>query len=191
MSAPDGSSSNAAEQRDSEGLSVTKGVMERGLGRDLNITVIAALLSLIVALSTSVVTSRIAAGNALKEARRDREREAIIRLQLALLRETDTTIAVVAEGLPAEFTVVQGVEPITTDPVSDRVIAYLSAQRECDAARDAVADANIKAASREVSDLNARVARARSLEEAERYDSELRKASQKAIKLMNETLRKL
>ena len=151
MSTSDGSTPNAVKREDSTGLSAKKGVMERGLGRDFNITVIAALLSLVVALTTTMITSRIAAGNALKEARRDQEREAIVRLEQALLRETHATFAVVAEGVPAKFPPVG--DEFAFDglkAVSDRVIDYLSARRECDAARTAVEDAQIRAVTKEV-----------------------------------------
>ena len=74
---------------------------------------------------------------------------------------------------------------------SDRVIHYLSTQRECDAARDAVNDIGIKAASKKVSDATARIAHAASLEEAQRYDPDLREARQEAITLMHEALRNI
>jgi hypothetical protein len=145
------------------------------------------MLSLLVALVTSMITTRIATDNALKELRRDQDRQAILRLEIAQLREIDATIAVVAGGLPAKF-VVQG-ETIS-DSSSDRVVHYLSAERECDAARDAVEDIEIKAASKRVSDIAIRIAHAASLQEAQRYDSELREARQRAITLMHEALRK-
>ncbi|HEY6686760.1 MAG TPA: hypothetical protein VI094_11205 [Propionibacteriaceae bacterium] len=192
MSTSDGSTPNAVKREDSTGLSAKKGVMERGLGRDFNITVIAALLSLVVALTTTMITSRIAAGNALKEARRDQEREAIVRLEQALLRETHATFAVVAEGVPAKFPPVGdefAFDGLKT--VSDRVIDYLSARRECDAARTAVEDAQIRAVTKEVSDLNASLAHARSVEEARRYDSQIREVSQKAISSINQALRQM
>ena len=188
MSPSDGSAPNAVKREDSTGLSAKKGVMERGLGRDFNITVIAALLSLVVALTTTMITSRITAGNA----RRDQEREAIIRLEQALLRETNATVAVVAEGVPAKFPPVGDVFAVVElEPVSDRVIDYLSAQRECDAARTAVEDAQIRAVTKEASDLNARVVRSRSVEEAQGYASRLREVRQKAISSINEALRQL
>lgn len=188
MSASDGSTPNAVKREDGTGLSAKKGVMERGLGRDFNITVIAALLSLVVALTTTMITSRITAGNA----RRDQEREAIIRLEQALLRETNATVAVVAEGVPARFPPVGDVfSAIEVEPVSDRVIDYLSAQRECDAARTAVEDAEVRTATEEASDLNARVVRARSVEEAQGFASRLREARQNAISSINEALREL
>jgi hypothetical protein len=164
-------------------------VMERGLGREFNITVIAALLSLVVALVTSTITSRIAASNTREALQRDQEREAIIRLEIAQLREIDATIAVVAGGLPATFTVQGGTIVEQLDPPSDSVLHYLSAQRECDAARDAVEDLEIKAASKRVSTLSTRIAHARSVEEAQRYDPDLREARQRAITLMHEVLR--
>ena len=47
-------------------MSAKTNVLNWGLGREFNITLIAALLSLVVALVTSLITSRIAAGNTLK-----------------------------------------------------------------------------------------------------------------------------
>ena len=44
-------------------MSAKTNVLNWGLGREFNITLIAALLSLVVALVTSLITSRIAAGN--------------------------------------------------------------------------------------------------------------------------------
>ena len=96
--------------------------------------------------------------------------------------------AVVAGGLPAKFAVPEG-ETIEVSKNSDRVIHYLSAQRECDAARDAVEDIGIRTASKEVSDIDARIAHAASVEEAIRYDPLLRRARQRAITLMHEALR--
>ena len=186
MSTSDSSTTNAPEPGDGKGLPAKTNLLDRGLGSQLNITIIAALLSLVVALVTSTITSRIAAENTLKELRRDQERQAIIRLEIAQLREIDATIAVVAGGLPAEFTV-QG--ETVSDPISDRVLHYLSAQRECDAARDAVEDIGVKAASKKVSDVTTRIAHAASLEEAQRYDPDLREARQRAITLMHEVLR--
>jgi hypothetical protein len=172
----------------STGLPANMGVMERGLGRDFNITVIAALLSLVVALTTTLITSRMAAGTA----RRDQEREAIIRLEQALLRETNATVAVVAEGVPATFPPVGDVFAfVEVQPVSDRVIEYLSAHRECDAARTAVDDARIRAVTKDASDLNERVAHARSVEEAQGYAPQLRAVRQRAISSINEALRQL
>src|SRR4249919_3659061 len=133
MGTPDGSTTDASEQPDDKELSAKTNVLNSGLGREFNITVIAALLSLVVALVTSIITSRIAAGNTLKELQRDQERAAIFRLEIAQLREIDATIAVVAGGLPAKFTV-QGETIVNLDSTSDRVIHYLSAQHECDAA---------------------------------------------------------
>jgi hypothetical protein len=69
------------------------------------------------------------------------------------------------------------------------VVHYLSAERECDAARDAVEDIGIKAASKRVSDIAIRIAHAASLQEAQRYDPELGEARQRAITLMHEALR--
>ena len=189
MSTPEGSTTNAAEQQDGKQLPAKTNVLNWGLGREFNITLIAALLSLVVALVTSMITSRIAAENTLRELQRDQERTAITRLEIAQLREIDTTIAVVAGGLPAKFTV-QGATLDNLDSTSDRVIQYLSAQRECDAARDAVEDTGIKIASKRVSDLSTRIAHAGSLEEAQRYDPDLREARQRAITLMHEVLRK-
>ena len=177
MSTPEGSTTNAAEQQDGKQLPAKTNVLNWGLGREFNITLIAALLSLVVALVTSMITSRIAAENTLRELQRDQERTAITRLEIAQLREIDATIAVVAGGLPAKFTV-QGATLDNLDSTSDRVIQYLSAQRECDAARDAVEDTGIKTASKRVSDLSTRIAHAGSLEEAQRYDPDLREARQ-------------
>jgi hypothetical protein len=188
MSTPDGSTTDASEQSDGKELSAKTDVLNSGLGREFNITVIAALLSLVVALVTSIITSRIAAGNTLKELQRDQERTAIFRLEIAQLREIDATIAVVAGGLPAKFTV-QGETIVNLDSTSDRVIHYLSAQHECDAARDAVEDTEIKTASERVSDISHRIAHAGSLQEAQRYDPDLREARQRAITLMHEVLR--
>lgn len=190
MSTPDSSTTNAGEKENGKGLTAKTSVMDRGLGREFNITVIAALLSLVVALVTSMITSRIAGGNTLRELQRDQEREAIIRLEIAQLREIDATISVVAGGLPVKFTPVKGATIGESDSIPDRVIHYLSAYRECDAARDAVEDADIKAASKEVSDLSARIAHAGSVEEAQRYDPELRIARQRAVSIMHEALRK-
>jgi hypothetical protein len=187
MSTPD-SSANAAEQQDGKELPATTNVLNWGLGREFNITLVAALLSLVVALVTSIITSRIAVGDTRRELQRDQERTAITRLELAQLREIDATIGVVAGGLPAKFTV-QGETLANLDSTSDRVLQYLSAQRECDAARDAVEDARIKTASKSVSDLSTRIAHAGSLEEAQRYDPDLREARQRAITLMHEVLR--
>ena len=186
MSTSDSSTTNAPEHRDGKGLPARTNLLDRGLGSQFNIAIIAALLSLVVALVTSMITSRIAAEDTLKELRRDQERQAIIRLEIAQLREIDATIAVVAGGLPARFTV-QG-ETIS-ESISDRVIHYLSAQRECDAARDAVKDIGVKSASKKASDVTARIARAASLKEAQRYDLGLREARQTAITLMHEALR--
>ena len=72
---------------------------------------------------------------------------------------------------------------------SDRVIHYRSAQRECDAARDAVDDIAVKGASKKVSGITARIAHAASLEEAQRYDPDLREARQRAVMLVHEALR--
>jgi hypothetical protein len=69
------------------------------------------------------------------------------------------------------------------------VIHYLSAQRECDAARDAVDDLVVRGASKKVSDITTTIAHAASLEEAQRYDPDLREARQRAITLMHEALR--
>ena len=88
-------------------------LLDRGLGSQFNIAIIAAMLSLLVALVTSMITTRIATDNALKELRRDQERQAILRLEIAQLKEIDATIAVVAGGLPAKF-VVQGGRPFRT-----------------------------------------------------------------------------
>jgi hypothetical protein len=99
MSTPDGSATNASEQEDGKELSAKTNVLNSGLGREFNITVIAALLSLVVALVTSIITSRIAAGNTLKELQRDQERTAITRLEIAQLREIDATIAVTIQVL--------------------------------------------------------------------------------------------
>lgn len=190
MGTPDSSTTDASEQEDGKELSAKTNALNSGLGREFNITVIAALLSLVVALVTSIITSRIAAGNTLKELQRDQERTAITRLEIAQLREIDATIAVVAGGLPATFTV-QGetISDSISDSISDRVIHYLSAQRECDAARDAVEDIGVKSASKKVSDVTARIAHAASLKEAQRYDLGLREARQTAITLMHEALR--
>jgi hypothetical protein len=188
MGTPDGSTTNASEQPDGKELSAKTNVFNSGLGREFNITVIAALLSLVVALVTSIITSRIAAGNTLKELQRDQERTAIFRLEIAQLREIDATIAVVAGGLPAKFTV-QGETIVNLDSTSDRVIHYLSAQHECDAARDAVEDIGVKTASERASDISHRIAHAGSLQEAQRYDPDLREARQRAITLMHEVLR--
>jgi hypothetical protein len=189
MSTPDSSTTNASEQQDAKELPSKTYVLNCGLGREFNITLIAALLSLVVALVTSTITSRITAGNTLRELQRDQVRTAITRLELAQLREIDATTAVVAGGLPAKFTV-QGETLANLDSTSDRVLQYLSAQRECDAARDAVEDIGIKTASKSVSDLSSRIAHAGSLEEAQRYDPDLREARQSAITLMHEALRK-
>jgi hypothetical protein len=188
MSTPDSSTTNAADQQDGKKLSAKTNVLNWGLGRDFNITLMAALLSLVVALLTSLISSRIAAENTRRELQRDQERTAITRLELAQLREIDATIGVVAGGLPAKFAV-QGATLDNLDSTSDRVIQYLSAQRECDAARDAVEDTGIKTASKSVSDISTRIAHADSLEEAQRYDSDLREARQRAITLMHEVLR--
>ena len=159
MSTSDSSTTNAPEHRDGKGSPAKTNLLDRGLGSQFNIAIIAALLSLVVALVTSMITSRIAAEGTLKELRRNQERQAIIRLELAHLREIDATIAVVAGGLPATFTV-QGetISDSISDSISDRVIHYLSAQRECDAARDAVEDIGVKSASKKVSDVTARIA---------------------------------
>jgi hypothetical protein len=161
-------------------------LLERGLGSQFNITIVAALLSLVVAVVTSLITTRIASETTLEELRRDQERQSITRLEIAQLSEIDATVAVVVGGLPAKFPV-QG-ETIS-DPGSDRVVHYLSAQRECDAARDAVRDPGIRAASKKASDVAASIARAPSLEAAQRYDPELREARQRAIMLMHQALR--
>jgi hypothetical protein len=189
MGTPDSSTTDASEQEDGKELSAKTNALNSGLGREFNITVIAALLSLVVALVTSIITSRIAAGNTLKELQRDQERTAITRLEIAQLREIDATIAVVAGGLPAKFTV-QGATIVNLNSTPDRVIHYLSAQRECDAARDAVEHIGIKNASEEASDISTRIAHAGSLQEAQRYDPDLREARQRAITLMHEVLRK-
>jgi hypothetical protein len=186
MSTSDGSTTNASEQRDGKELPAKNNLLDRGLGCQFNITIMAALLSLVVALVTSMITTRIAAESTLKELQRDQERQAIIRLEIAQLREIDATIAVVAGGLPAKFSV-QG-ETIS-DSSSDRVVHYLSAERECDAARDAVDDAGVKGASKKVSDVAAKIAHAASLGEAQRCDPDLREARQRAISLMHEVLR--
>ena len=52
MGTPDGSTTNASEQPDGKELSAKTNVLNSGLGREFNITVIAALLSLVVALVT-------------------------------------------------------------------------------------------------------------------------------------------
>ena len=82
MSTPDGSTTDASEQSDGKESSAKTDVLNSGLGREFNITVIAALLSLVVALVTSMITSRIAAEGTLKELRRNQERQAIIRLEM-------------------------------------------------------------------------------------------------------------
>jgi hypothetical protein len=187
MSTPDRPTTSAAEQQDGKEPSANN-VLRRGLGSEFNITIVAALLSLVVALVTSMITTRMAAQNTLKDLRRAQEREAIIRLEIAQLREIDATIAVVAGGLPAKFTV-QGETVGDSNNPSDRVIHYLSAQRECDAARDAVEDIGIRTASKNVSDIDNRIAHAASVEEAKRYDPLLREARQRVITLMHEALR--
>ena len=86
MSTPDSATTNAADQQDGKKLSAKTNVLNWGLGREFNITLIAALLSLVVALVTSLISSRIAAGNTRRELQRDQERTAITRLEIAQLQ---------------------------------------------------------------------------------------------------------
>ena len=59
--------------------------MDAGLGKDLNLAVIAALLSVAVAIPTALITSRVNLGNEREQERRAREREAIAELERAIL----------------------------------------------------------------------------------------------------------
>jgi hypothetical protein len=71
MSTSDGSTKNTPEQRDGKETPAKDNLLDRGLGSQFNITIMAAVLSLVVALVTSAITTRIAAESTLKELQRD------------------------------------------------------------------------------------------------------------------------
>lgn len=173
--------------------------LDAGLGKDLNLAVIAALLSVAVAFPTALITSRVNVGNEREQARRAREREAIGELERAMLREIDATVKVVVEGLPATPVVVQGAfltEGTGTEragPTGARLamVDFISARRECEAARESVHQAAVKDASRQVSALTARIVAAPSEQTAQRINPALEAARRRAIEVMNEAVDQL
>lgn len=185
MAAPDAPPADDAE-RQGRGGNPARGILERGLGKDFNIVVVAALLSLVVSFTTAVITSKIQSSNDLKEEQRRVEREAIISLQQAMLRETEAAVVVAAGSLPAKLPPVLGFDE---DSVSPAVFEYLSAHREFEAAWGLVLDGRIRNAAKKVSDLTVRVVSAESSEDAHRHDLELALARQEAVRLMNDALR--
>jgi hypothetical protein len=173
--------------------------LDAGLGKDLNLALIAALLSVAVAFPTALITSRVNLGNEREQERRAREREAIAELERAMLREIDATVKVVVEGLPATPVVVQGAiltESTGTeraDPTGAKLamVDFLSARRECEAARQSVHQATVKDASTQVSALNARIVAAPSEQEAQRINPALEAARRRGIEVIDEALDQL
>jgi hypothetical protein len=165
--------------------------LEAGLGRDLNLTVIAALLSVAVAFPTALITSRVSEGNERERERRAQEREAIKELRRAMLREIDATVKVVVEGLPAPSISVQGAflsEAPGATGAKLAVVDFISARRECEAARESVEQATVRDASERVSDLNARIVAAHSERDAELLNPELVAARRRAIEVIDEAI---
>ena len=173
--------------------------LDAGLGRDLNLAVIAALLSVAVAFPTALITSRVNLGNEREQERRARQREAIAELERAMLREIDATVKVVVEGLPATPVVVHGAfltEGTGTEgdgPTGAKraMVDFISAQRECEAARASVHQAAVKDASSQVSALTARIVAAPSERAAQRINPVLEAARRRAIEVMDEALDQL
>ena len=173
--------------------------MDAGLGKDLNLAVIAALLSVAVAFPTALITSRVNLGNEREQERRAREREAIAELERAMLREIDATVKVVVEGLPATPVVVHGAfltEGTGTEgggPTGAKraLVDFISAQRECEAARASVHQAAVKDASSQVSALTARIVAAPSEPAAQRINPVLEAARRRAIEVMDKALDQL
>ena len=168
--------------------------LDAGLGRDLNLALIAAVLSVAVAFPTALITSRVNMGNEREQERRSREREAIAELQRAMLREIDATVKVVVEGLPAPPIVVQGaILTESTGPSGAKLamVDFISARRECEAARESVHQAAVKDASRQVSALTARIVAAPSEEDAKRINPALEAARRRAIEVIDEALDQL
>ena len=173
--------------------------MDAGLGKDLNLAVIAALLSVAVAFPTALITSRVNLGNEREQERRAREREAIAELERAMLREIDATVKVVVEGLPATPVVVHGAfltEGTGTEgggPTGAKraMVDFISAQRECEAARASVHQAAVKDASSQVSALTARIVAAPSEPAARRINPVLEAARRRAIEVMDKALDQL
>jgi hypothetical protein len=187
----DSSASNTTDQRPGRRSRARRSALDAGLGKDLNLTLIAALLSILVALPTALITSRVSVANERRQDREEREREGIKNLERAMLREIDATVKVVVEGLPATPILVQGALASVKKGNSGAKFAmvdFVSAQRECEAAREAVENATVKDASKRVSNLNSKIVGARSELDAERYNPELIAARKLAIEVINETL---
>jgi hypothetical protein len=187
----DGSASNTTDQRPGRRSQASRNALDAGLGKDLNLTLIAALLSVLIAFPTALITSRVSAADQRRQERREREREAIENLERAMLREIDATVKVVVEGLPATPILVQGALPSAqkgTPGAKLAMVDFVSAQRECEAAREAVGNVKVKDASKRVSTLNRKIVGARSELEAEKYNPELIAARKQAIEVINETL---
>jgi hypothetical protein len=163
------------------------------------LTVVAALLSVAVAFPTALITSRVNLGNEREQERRAREREAIVELERAMLREIDATVKVVVEGLPATPISVQGAiltertGTESTGPSGAKLamVDFISARRECEAARESVHQATVRDASRRVSALNARIVAAPSEQDAKQINPALEAARRRAIKVIGEALDQL
>jgi hypothetical protein len=191
VSPNDGSASNTTDKRPRRRSRARRSALDAGLGKDLNLTLIAALLSIVVAFPTALITSQVTVANQRTQERREREREAIKNLERAMLREIDATVKVVVEGLPATPILVQGALASVKKGTSGAKLAmvdFISAQRECEAAREAVRNVTVKDASKKVSSLNRKIVEARSELDAERYNPELIAARKLAIEVINTTL---
>jgi hypothetical protein len=162
-------------------------LLERGLGKDVNLAIITALLSLVVSFATSITTSmiisRAESRDEIEKDKQNTEREALKNLQRSVLEITDAAVDVANQKLPARFPTFQGLESPTNK--------YLRARREFEAAWDAVENTEVKIASTRVLEITDAVVHARSSLEAERYDSSLALSRREAIGLINDALRDL
>ena len=71
------------------------------------------------------------------------------------------------------------------------MVDFISARRECEAARESVDRQTVKDASKRVSELNARIVAARSEQDAERINPSLEAARRRAIEIIDEALDQL
>jgi mannitol-specific phosphotransferase system IIBC component len=88
-------------------------LLERGLGKDVNLAIITALLSLVVSFTTSMIISKAECRDELKKDKQNTEREALKNLQRSVLKITDAAVDVADQKLPARFPTLHGIESPT------------------------------------------------------------------------------